>query len=118
MQREVWHEKEIKKMIDTVAKTTDGKELEKFFDRILTPREINDIARRLEALRMLKDGKSYADITTSLGLSPIIIARLSNKLGYGFRKIEKHPHSPEKKQYDPLMRKRTIRYKGVPAGKI
>lgn len=119
MAREEWYQKEIGELLSTILKTKDQRELTMLFDRILTPREINDMARRLKALELLGKGKSYSEISEKLGLSPVIISRLANKIGYGFRRSSKisakRDGSIAKKSTSP---KRTIRYKGMPVFRV
>lgn len=117
MSREVWYDKEIKKLVEVIAETNNQRRIEDLFDRILTPREINDIARRLAALGMLEKGASYADIRTRLGLSPVIISRLANKLGYGFRRSSQNVKRSSASGQGTKTRTRTVRYKGIPVYK-
>ncbi len=111
MSRDVWYQKEINKLITKIAATESEKEVADMFEVILTPREINDIARRLEAIEMLEKGLSYADVNRKLRLSPIIISRISNHIGYGFRRSNSTNKRQEKiseKDYRPR-----IKYKGA-----
>lgn len=109
--RLVWHDKEV---LDVMALFADSKsidEVRKIFDRVLTPREINDIGRRYQALMMIDEGKSYADIRLKTGMSPTTLNRLATKCGFGFRKSSGLPKP--KKPRVPIKGKRTIKYKGV-----
>jgi TrpR-related protein YerC/YecD len=115
MSTEKWYQNEINDLVGNVASLKSTDEVEEFFDNVLTSREINDIARRLAATRMLKDGVSYADIQDRLGLASTTIARLSNKVGFGFRRSSGTRISPKKvglattKKYNKPFR----RYKGA-----
>jgi len=119
MAREEWYQKEINELISMILKINNEQELVMLFDRILTPREINDMARRLKALELLGKGVSYSEIREKLGLSPVIISRLANKIGYGFRRTSKisakRDRATLQKSSTP---KRTVRYKGVPVFKV
>ncbi len=93
-----WCEKEINEMILKISKLKSKEELRNVFDGILTPREINDMARRLKALEMLEEGHTYSDIQSRLG-------------GFGFRRgrsttIKKEPIGKE-------IKKSGIPYKGA-----
>lgn len=110
MAQEKWYEKEIELMLNAVLAMKNKNQLAELFDKILTPREINDMARRLEASRLLDKGLSYNEIKEKLGLSPTIIARISNKIGYGFRRSATVNSEKTKKYKVP---NRVIKYKGA-----
>lgn len=86
MSVDAWFEKEIDKMLVEISKTKSKKEVEKIFDRILTPREINDMARRLEIWRLLERGISYREIQDRMRVSSAIVSKVAYKIGYGFRR--------------------------------
>jgi len=113
--RLVWHKDEIQEVIRLLLSCKNNEDIEIFFDRVLTPREINDIARRYKVLKMIDGGKSYADIMQETGMSAVTISRLSMKCGYGFRKS-----SGIKKvgKREPYGQRKTLRYKGVPVATI
>lgn len=58
-------------------------EAKHFFDLLLTEREINDMVRRFQVLKMLERGKTYQEIQEVLKMSPATISRLSIGFGYG-----------------------------------
>lgn len=58
----------------------NSKELETFLGNILTPAEIEMISKRLEALKMLASGKTYAQIGDKLHMSSVTLSRLNNRL--------------------------------------
>ncbi len=109
-----WHKKEVEEVIKLLLSCKTAGEIEEVFDRILTPREINDIARRYQALLLLQQGKSYLDIKQETKLSNSTIARISGKIGYGFRKTVQEEKPQEEKEWKPP--RREIKYKGVPTG--
>ncbi len=110
MSRYDWHKEEIDQLIKLIAKAKSPKEVKKIFDFILTPREINDIARRLKVLEMLGEGKSYSDIQSKLGISPIVISRIGGKVGFGF---STGARASRKNNYK-FSKKYPLRYKGAP----
>lgn len=114
--RIVWHKKEVQEVVDLLLSCKKKEEVEKIFDRLLTPREINDVARRHKALTMIDEGKSYADIKLTTGMSGVTISRLSAKCGYGFRKSS--GLSKPKKSSKVNQRYQTLRYKGVPVVRV
>jgi uncharacterized protein YerC len=112
-----WYQKEVDELLDEILSTSSRGELGGLLNVILTPREINDCARRLKALRMLKDGKSYSQIYDKVGLCDSSVAKLSAGAGYGFRRsFSKVGESA------PARRRKKVtilpKYKGVPALKI
>lgn len=110
MAREMWYQEEINKMLRKITEIKTKKELETLFNQIVTAREINDMARRFEAINLLNDGTSYSEIRQRLGLSPIIIARLSGNIGYGYRRSsEVVKIDAPKRRY----KKPPLRYKGA-----
>ena len=66
--RLVWHDKEVLDVMSLFVECKGIDEVRKIFDRVLTPREINDIGRRYQALIMIDEGKSYADIRMTMKL--------------------------------------------------
>jgi Trp operon repressor len=112
-----WCEKEINEMVDLVSSCKDSKEVSEVFDIILTPREINDMARRLKILRLLEEGQSYSEIRMRLGVGSDLIGRVANRIGFGFRRVA--PGAAKKEMHtewkDPLQRKKGVYYKGVPS---
>jgi TrpR-related protein YerC/YecD len=112
-----WCEKEIQKMIVIISSLNGPKEIFELFDKILTPREINDMARRMTALEMLDEGKSYLDIAMELGMSSNTISRISTKNGFGFRRCSPKVIDDNNIKL-PKIEKSKIRYKGAPTYKI
>jgi Trp operon repressor len=112
MNTNTWCEKEIDELISLVAETTTVSGVESLFEVILTPREINDMAKRLKIRKLLETGKTYSEIQQQLHVSPTIIGRVSNKIGYGFRRSYSNigqgdSTNKTKKRAQPL------RYKGA-----
>lgn len=109
MNTNTWFEKEINELLSEVAKLKTVKEVELVFEKILSPREINDMARRLKIWKMLQEGKSYFDIQDTLGASPGLISKISLGIGFGFRRgqgVQPTPKKVIKKS------KKVIKYKG------
>jgi uncharacterized protein YerC len=112
-----WCEKEINEMVELVSLCKNPKEVCEVFDLILTPREINDMARRLKIIKLLEAGKSYSEIRMCLGVGSDLIGRISNGIGFGFRRVD--PAAAKKAAQtewkDPLLRKKGVYYKGMPS---
>lgn len=110
-ERLVWHDKEILDIIDLLLKCGNRDEIRNIFDRVLTPREINDIGRRYKALSLIDEGKSYVDIRLETGMSPVTISRLGSKCGFGFEKSS--GLKTQKKVTKNQNSRKTLKYKGV-----
>lgn len=54
-----------------------------YFEDLCTMKEVTDMAQRLETAILLKDGKSYQEITSALNISTATIGRVSRCLNYG-----------------------------------
>jgi len=114
-----WCKKEIDELLSLIASTRNDQEVYFLLDLILTPREINDMARRLKVLKMLEDGKSYSDIVCEIGISRHTISRVSEKIGFGFRRSKSSFGRKQEKQKIrfKIVRSR-VKYKGVQTYKI
>lgn len=110
MNSNTWLEKEIREMVQVVSECRDHQEVESLFELILTPREINDIARRLKVLRMIANGHSYLEIRQSLSVSSALISRLSYHVGFGFRRT----NSKTTRQTDSRLPRVVINYLMAP----
>ena len=58
------------------------KECLHFFEDLCTPSELQEMARRLQAARMLKDNLPYARISEETGLSTATISRVNRCLKF------------------------------------
>jgi len=112
MARDEWFQNEINELLKEVATTKTPAEVEELFDCILTPREINDMAKRLKILKLLKEGKSYLEIRDTLLVSPNIVSRISNKIGYGFRRTNSREKTKNSKT-TTHPKKKILKYKGA-----
>ena len=54
-----------------------------FFEDICTVDEVREIARRLCAAKLLRDGTLYSEITGMTGLSTATISRVNRSMKYG-----------------------------------
>ena len=54
-----------------------------FFEDICTIKEITDISQRLDVAVMLKQGKSYQEVSKATGASTATISRVNRSLQYG-----------------------------------
>ena len=77
------HTKEVDTLFEAILSLESTEECYNFFEDICTIREILDIAQRLKAAKMLKNGENYAVISKETGMSTATISRVSKCLEYG-----------------------------------
>jgi TrpR-related protein YerC/YecD len=58
-------------------------EFYKFFDDLCTVAEVEDMSKRLQAAKMLRDGEVYSEISAKTGQSTATISRVKRCLKYG-----------------------------------
>ena len=78
-----FHTKEVDTLFEAILSLESVDECYSFFEDVCTVREILDIAQRLKAAKMLKDGENYAVISKETGMSTATISRVSKCLEYG-----------------------------------
>ena len=57
--------------------------MEAFLTDLCTIKELQDMAQRLSAAKMLKNGENYLNIASEIGISTATISRVSRALNYG-----------------------------------
>ena len=77
------HTPDVDALFEAILSLESVEECYSFFEDVCTIREILDIAQRLKAARMLKDGENYAVISRETGMSTATISRVSKCLEYG-----------------------------------
>ncbi len=77
------HTKEVDTLFEAILSLETVEECYSFFEDVCTVREILDIAQRLKAAQMLKNGENYAVISKETGMSTATISRVSKCLEYG-----------------------------------
>jgi len=91
-----------KQLATTLADIGAVSDMQNLLRDLMTKKEIIEISARLEAARMLKDGKKYTEIMKSTNLSSRTVARISEWLKNGDGGYEKainniaahHSHVP------------------------
>lgn len=78
-------------LAEAIAKIRDKKTAEDFLRNILTPKELDEIARRLQIFKMLKKGTSQRMIAKKLKVSIGTISRGSREIQYGPSRWLKNP---------------------------
>lgn len=75
-----WTSEEKKQLVKAVLALETSDEVQRFLRDLLTPAEIEEFAKRLEAARLLSKKTPYIDIVKKTGLSSTTVARVSKFL--------------------------------------
>lgn len=76
--------------LSTVVAKIDNKSVAKeFLTNILTPSELDEVAKRLQIVKLLKKGVPQRDIAKKLDVSIATITRGSRELKYGVKGFDK-----------------------------
>ena len=77
------HCKDVDTLFEAILSLKTVEECYAFFEDVCTIKEIIEIAQRLKAAKMLKDGVNYAEISKETGMSTATISRVNKCLEYG-----------------------------------
>ena len=78
--------KDVDALFEAILSLETVEECYSFFEDACTVKEIIEIAQRLKAAKMLKNGVNYADISKETGMSTATISRV-NKCLHNFRAV-------------------------------
>ena len=73
-----------------------------FFNDLCTPFELQEMAQRMQAAKMLKEGLIYSEISERTGLSTATISRVNRALRYssdGYEKVLDKLQLQEKREW-------------------
>ncbi len=70
-------------LFDAILSLKDQEECYRFFEDIMTIKELQSIAQRWEVARMLAEGKTYGEIEGETKASAATISRVNKCLQYG-----------------------------------
>ena len=70
-------------LFDAILSLRDREECYRFFDDLCTVKEISDMSQRLEAAKLLLEGKTYEQIVKSAEISTATISRINRCIQYG-----------------------------------
>jgi TrpR family transcriptional regulator, trp operon repressor len=76
-------QKLVKKISNTINDLNTTKELDDFLLGILTPKEIEELNKRLDVIKMLKQGKPQREIAKKLNVGIATVTRGSKELQKG-----------------------------------
>ena len=74
---------EVDNLFDAILTLRDKVECYTFFEDVCTVNELLSISQRYEVAKMLREGKTYLDISTATGASTATISRVNRSLNYG-----------------------------------
>ena len=78
-----WRTIELETLFDAILQLDDRPEAERFFRDLCTLSELRDMAQRWAVVRLLNDGKHYAEISRETGASTATITRIASWLHHG-----------------------------------
>ena len=78
-----WHSEITDRLIDTIINLENREEAYMFLEDLCTVKEIKEMAQRLQVASLLKQNKSYQEISFITGVSAATISRVSRCLNYG-----------------------------------
>jgi TrpR-related protein YerC/YecD len=97
----IWQDKSPQQLAEALAAIDDVQTMKNFLRDVMTEKEITEISSRLEAAKMLQEGKTYVDIVTKTKLSSRTVARISDWLQNGcdgyqaaLLNVSHHSHIP------------------------
>ena len=77
------HTKEMDDLFGAILSLENVEECYKFFEDICTVKELIEIAQRLRAAKMLKNGENYSVVCRETGMSTATVSRVNKCLEYG-----------------------------------
>ena len=88
-------------LFDAILSLRDREECYRFFDDLCTVKEISDMSQRLEAAKLLLEGKTYEQIVKSAEISTATISRINRCIQYGaggYQTIIERMQKPEREE--------------------
>ena len=75
--------KEVDHLFDAILTLKNKEECYTFFEDVCTINELLSISQRIEVALMLRQGRTYLDISEDTGASTATISRVNRSLNYG-----------------------------------
>ncbi|MBE6728896.1 MAG: hypothetical protein E7568_01525 [Ruminococcaceae bacterium] len=84
-------EDKINDLYEIIANLTTAEECKMLFDDLCTHKEIENMAQRIYAAKLLKNGSTYNEVIKETGIASATLARISScvKYGKGYEKFVK-----------------------------
>ena len=73
----------IEALFELIASVDDKEQIRALFDDLCTVKEIENMAGRLHASKLLMDGNTYAQVMTQSDISSATLSRVSRCVQYG-----------------------------------
>ena len=80
---EGWQTQEVRDLLTTILELPSSKEAAAFFRDLCTLGELHDMAQRWAVVRLLEEGKHYAEISRRTGASTATITRINSWRRFG-----------------------------------
>ena len=77
------HHDKIQALFDLIASIDDPNDIRALFDDLCTRKEIENMAERVYAARLLLEGNTYAQVMQRSGISSATLSRVSRCVQYG-----------------------------------
>ena len=76
-------QQKIEELYKLIASITDPKQIQALFDDLCTRKEVDNMAERVFAARLLMEGKTYNQIIAQSDISSATLSRVSRCVQYG-----------------------------------
>ena len=76
-------QQKIEELYKLIASVTDPKQIQALFDDLCTRKEVDNMAERVFAARLLMEGKTYNQIMAQSDISSATLSRVSRCVQYG-----------------------------------
>ena len=73
----------LQELYDLIAKTTDPADIQALFDDLCTRKEIENMAERVFAAKLLLEGNTYNQVMAQSNISSATLSRVSRRVQYG-----------------------------------
>ena len=83
MRKDERYSRDLKLLFDVILRLQTQEECRLFFEDICTISEMNEMAKRLRVAVLLREGKSYLQISKETGVSTATISRVNRCLEWG-----------------------------------
>jgi TrpR-related protein YerC/YecD len=78
-----WQTPETDELLDAIVELPDREEAARFLRDLCTLGELHDLAQRWQVVRMLAEGRHYADVSHVTGASTATVTRIAQWLRHG-----------------------------------
>lgn len=75
--------KAVDELYELIASLEDGEQVKELFEDLCTVKEIEQMAQRIKAAKLLKQGKTYQQVIEESDISSATLSRVSRCVQYG-----------------------------------